>query len=116
MKGFTKLEEAVLLTICGRSSDDQAVLDSQLETASVRNRNNTGAGFYTHFDVSKKTLPLHQNLLDDVWASVKGFAQPMGFILWLKGGYADHLEGFTIADSTAGLDLSALTFEVLPHS
>lgn len=40
----------------------------------------------------------------------------MGFLLWLKDGYADHLEGFSIDDTTTDLNLSALTFEMLPNS
>jgi len=48
------------------------------------------------------------------WARIDGFKQPFGFILWLEDGYADCLEGFTIEDSTVGLDLAALTFEFKP--
>ena len=34
----------------------------------------------------------------------------MGFILWIKDGYADCLEGFTVDDSTVGLDLATMNF------
>ena len=37
-------------------------------------------------------------------------ARPMGFILWVKDGYADCLEGFTVDDSTVGLDLATMNF------
>jgi len=37
----------------------------------------------------------------------------MGFILWLKDGYADCLEGFTVVDSTVGIDLTTLSFEIM---
>jgi hypothetical protein len=46
------------------------------------------------------------------WAKIDGLENPVGFILWLKNGYVDCLEGFTTVDSTAGMDLAALTFEI----
>jgi hypothetical protein len=36
----------------------------------------------------------------------------MGFILWLKDGYAHCLEGYGYADSTVGIDLEKITFEL----
>ena len=36
----------------------------------------------------------------------------MGFILWIKGGYLDFLEGYTFADSTVDLDLKTLKFKL----
>jgi hypothetical protein len=36
----------------------------------------------------------------------------MGFILWLKDGYAHCLEGYAYADSTVGIDLEKITFEL----
>ena len=36
----------------------------------------------------------------------------MGFVLWLQDGYADCLEGFTVDDSTVGIDFTALTFDL----
>jgi hypothetical protein len=118
MIGFTKLEEAILRDLCARFPDEQAALTAQLMTAKVRSRENTGVGFYTSFDVARADLaPLGgQRMRHASWVRVDGLDNPMGFILWLEGGFADCLEGFTNVDSTVGVDLTALTFEIEPPS
>jgi hypothetical protein len=89
-----------------------------LATATVQSRKNTGAGFYTNFDVSRiGQAPLTgERLRSGGWARVDGLKNQFGFILWLKDGYAGCLEGFTVDDSTVGLDLAALIFEIEPIS
>jgi hypothetical protein len=116
MIGFTKLEEAILRDLYARFPDERTVLSAQLMTAKVRSRENTGAGFYTSFDVDRSRLtPLTgEGLRVGGWATVSGLENPMGFILWLKGGYADCLEGFTTVDSTVDINLTAVVFEVIP--
>ena len=37
----------------------------------------------------------------------------MGFILWLKDGYAVCLEGYSYAENTTGIALEAVGFEIL---
>ena len=44
------------------------------------------------------------------WVHIDGLDNPMGFILWLKDGYADCLEGFTVDDSTVGIELATISF------
>ena len=40
----------------------------------------------------------------------------MGFILWLKEGYAECLEGYSYGESTTAIALDVASFEVLPLS
>jgi len=111
MEGFTKLEEAALLDVCLQCTTDQAAaLTLQLSTAKIRSRENTGAGVYTRFDVARDGPIPGECKLPNVWTCVEGLTQPMGFILWVKDGYADCLEGFTVDDSTVGLDLATMNF------
>jgi hypothetical protein len=37
----------------------------------------------------------------------------MGFILWLREGYADCLEGYCHDESTEGLDFERMEFELV---
>jgi hypothetical protein len=45
-------------------------------------------------------------------ARLDGLEHGMGFILWLKEGYADCLEGYSYGESTTGIILEAASFEV----
>jgi hypothetical protein len=46
------------------------------------------------------------------WTQIDNFKNPIGFILWLRNGYADCFEGYTVTDSTVGLDLATINFAV----
>ncbi len=112
---FTTLERAVLAAICDMYSEDRAALEAQLSTATLLSRENTGAGFYTRFAVDRASSPAigGMRLRNGPEAKIRGLEHGMGFILWLKEGYADCLEGYSYADSTTGVVLEATSFEIL---
>ena len=112
---FTALERAVLRAICEMHSADQTALEAQLSTANVLSRENTGAGFFTRFVVDHDSGAAvgGARLKDGPGARIEGLDHGMGFILWLKEGYADCLEGYSFADSTTGIDLERVGFEIL---
>jgi hypothetical protein len=112
MLSLTPLERAALSDIGERYPDDRVALEAQLRTAVARSRTNTGAGFYTYLDVDPASPSIGGALRMGGWTTVEGFDDPMGFILWLKNGYADHLEGFTVRDSTTAVDLSQANFSL----
>ncbi|MFZ0422558.1 MAG: hypothetical protein WAL80_06745 [Xanthobacteraceae bacterium] len=112
----TPLEAAVLQEICRQlSPQGRSALEAQIDCISVRYRKNTGAGFYTYFLMRGE--PARQ-IYDDtkvctVTAKINGLRDALGFILWLRDGYVDHLEGYTMAlEGTSGMDLAALDFEL----
>jgi hypothetical protein len=111
---FTPLEQAVLTAICEMYSSDQAALEIQLSTATLLSRENTGAGFYTRFKVERGSSAA----IRGEWprsgpeAKIDGLDDGMGFILWLKEGYADCLEGYSYAESTTQIILETVLFEV----
>lgn len=115
---LTALEMAVLLEHCKQMPpEDRAALEEQINGISVMSRKNTGAGFYTYFAIGKREAqPIKFDVKRcHVSATINGIDDALGFILWLKDGYVDHLEGFTMAlDSTEGMDLGALRFELAP--
>ena len=123
---FTSLEWAVLRAICENYPDDLTALESQLLTASVRKRENTGKGFFTrisierdpriavHARASAKDGPKARDMRNGPSARLDALRYGMGFILWLENGFADCLEGYCYGpDSTTWLDLAALDFEIL---
>jgi hypothetical protein len=113
--GFTPLEKAVLDGICAAYLGDQPSLRAQLATAAVKNRENTGCGFFTHFVVDLDSAsPLQgDRYRDGGSAKIEPLKHGMGFILFLKKGYADCLEGYSYAnESTANPDFADVNFEI----
>jgi hypothetical protein len=113
--GFTPLEQAVLRAICELHPVDRASLEGQLSTAIVLSRENTGAGFYTRFSIepSSDIAIGGESLRRGPAARIDGLVYGMGFILWLKEGYADCLEGYSYEESTTRTALERIGFEIL---
>lgn len=114
---LTPLELAVIQTICDKYPDDQSSIAAQLSTAKVVRRENTGAGFYTYFEVQRSPdvaigTARPRDLRDGPPATVAGLEYGMGFILWLKDGYFSNLEGYSYEESTTEIDFIAVKFEI----
>jgi hypothetical protein len=112
----TPLEKAVLLAFSEQlAPEDCESFTLQAAALTVRRRENTGAGFYTHFDVGADSVirPLPDLRALSVEAEVEGLSDGLGFILWVTQGRIDHLEGYTFGDSTEDLDLTTLKFKVI---
>jgi hypothetical protein len=115
MPHFTTLEQAALDEIC-KHAHERPALEGQLATAKVSRRKNSGIGFITYFEVDRNGPPLtgKWRVLGNVAATIEGFERPLLVALFMsKDGYADMLEATTAGDSTIGIDLSALRFEIV---
>jgi hypothetical protein len=117
MVGLSPLEAAVLQEHCNQlGPQDAAALRAQISDVSVLSRKNTGAGFFTYFSIEKDSVPQIRSDTRDccVAAKINGVENALGFILWLKDGYIDFLEGYTMAleGGTSDLDFAALDFEL----
>jgi hypothetical protein len=112
MLHFTALERASLEEICRQQGDARKTLESQLATATVTRRENSGAGFFTYLEVDRIAAPAMNlgKVLGRVAASIDGFEDPLLLMLFMREGYADMLEGAAIRDSTVDLDVSTLRF------
>lgn len=86
-----------------------------MSTAVVLSRENTGAGFYTRFSIERTyQTPIEgERQRRGPEVRIDGLEHGMGFILWLKEGYADCLEGYCYGESTAGIALERAGFEIL---
>jgi hypothetical protein len=114
---LTPLERAVFEFICESLPEDSAALRVQVAIARIRSRKNTGSGFFTYFDIDRTAPPIGEgkprDMRDGPFASVQGAAHGMGFILWLRDGFADCLEGYCYGvDDTKAWDLENLSFEL----
>jgi len=111
---FTPLERAVLRAIYEKESVDRCALEAQLSTATVIQRENTGAGFYTQIAVQRDSVSSigGERLRSGPMVTVEGLEHGMGFVLWLKDGLADCLEGYCYGESTTGIDFGQVSFEL----
>ncbi|MCI0184656.1 hypothetical protein [Sulfoacidibacillus ferrooxidans] len=80
--------------------DDEtlAKLRKQFGASAVRSRDLTGAGFYTHFELNDESLRLVGRPsfhFGDVIANKGDGDDLLGFVLFVKDGFLDYLEGYT---------------------
>jgi hypothetical protein len=81
----------------------------------VGKRENSGGGFFTTINVSGDTIPVSGPAVlgNKTHARVAGLEYGLGFVLFLKDGRLNLLEGFAWGpESTVGLDLGDLQFEI----
>jgi hypothetical protein len=115
MSDFTALELAALHSIFAETPEWEDGLLRQLEGATVVERDNSGGGFFTTIGVAEDMAPVDtpRVLGNETYAKVEGMEYGLGFILFMKDGRFDFLEGYSYAgDGTSSLDLENLNFEI----
>lgn len=115
MIGANDLERAVLAAIAAQNPHLQRALEAQFAASTVINRENSGAGFFTHFRVDRANAPavLSEKTLGDVEADIVGLPEPMTFLMFIERGYAVMLEGTALDGDTSELDFDAAVFSLL---
>jgi len=103
---LTPLEAEVLKWLLAGEDSILAALREQFASASILSRNLTGHGFYLNFIVSTSVTRLHEKFhvkpdfcFGDVKASIDSLEHGAGFLLWVKSGVLDFLEGYTYDES-----------------
>lgn len=114
MVRFTALELAALHSIFSEAPELASGLERQLSTATVTERENSGRGFFTTIAVADDAHRVNSPpvLGYETHAHVNGMEYGLGFVLFVKDGALSLLEGYALAGSTSGLDLTDLAFEV----
>ncbi len=108
------LENAILQAIRSAKPEIAPALDEQLRNVVVSSRENTGAGFLTTMQpANTKTLIPQTRAIGNIFAKIAGMQDPMTFVLFIKDGIIDTLEGASIDESTAAVDFSAVKFEMI---
>lgn len=100
--GLTELERRVMEMLLAGDHPMLETLRQQFQHANVAKREYTGVGFFTHFEVPADVRRLPNNrsfeLRDVFGASPDGPQREFGFILFIRDGVIDFLEGFTFYD------------------
>jgi len=95
------LERCVMDMILAGDDPTLEVLREQFNAAECTERTLTGAGFYTKFSVPSaipRVTGRKLSHLGDVKAEVEGMQHGAGFVLHLREGAIDYLEGFSYDD------------------
>ncbi|HEX8643967.1 MAG TPA: hypothetical protein VF702_08650 [Allosphingosinicella sp.] len=115
MSTFTEMERAALRAIFAETPALSSELERQLDSARVTKRENSGGGFFTDIEVAEEAprVECPTVLGYATHARVEGLEHGLGFVLFMKGGKLQLLEGFAWGpESTASLDLDNLPFEI----
>jgi len=100
MDDLTKLERAVLDMLLAGELPAAETLRAQVRVGRVVERRITGVGFFTTFAVPPDAPRVHGSFqLGDVLARIEGLSHGAGFVLWVKNGALDMLEGYTFDES-----------------
>jgi hypothetical protein len=109
---LNKLEKAVLEEMITRNPVDAAALNLQVKRAAVSRRENTGAGFYTYFELLDFHEVITNRIISDVYGKIDKLINPMIFVLFTESGHIKMLEGAATAENTTSIDFSKVSFEI----
>lgn len=113
---FYELEAAVLDAIALQYPTHVHDLRTQFQNAHVISRHNSGAGFFTHFEVARRKAPAVMVLgpIGNVNARLDEIVVPMTFLVFTNDGYAKMLEGALAGDDgTTHIDFSKVQYRLL---
>ena len=95
----SRLEDTLIKALLIGDDPILALLRKQYTMSSVKSREFTGAGFYTHFSVdaqAPRVKPLNF-VIDDLFLEMEGVENGALAMLFVRGGAIDFLEAVTIA-------------------
>src|SRR5690349_20769287 len=98
MEGLNAFEQAVLDKLLVGDHPALATLRAQAARAWVVSREHSGVGFFCTFEVpadAPRLEALGRFTVDDVNAEVSGLAHGAGFVLFVREGRLDMMEGFS---------------------
>lgn len=94
LAGLTDLEADVLALIVKAHPQYGEALEAQLATARIASRRMTGLGFFLNFAVGDAPLLEPASFqLNEVYGQVAGLEHGAGFVLYVRAGKIDFLEG-----------------------
>ena len=102
---FEKFESEIMEHIIAEDPAISHILENQYKSAKITNRDFTGRGFFTKFEVCDKSLKLLDNpncILGITQAKMEGLKYGVGFILFVKDGLISTLECYTYDEPWSG--------------
>ncbi len=118
MEGLNPLEQAVLDKLLTGNEPELISLRAQAHRARLRSRRETGAGFVSYFDVPPDVDRLGRSTFHfgDVNATMKGLSHGAGFVLFIKDGQLDRLEGYSYDEPwPSKVGSFQLTYQTFPR-
>jgi hypothetical protein len=101
MEILNEFESAVLTKLLEGDHPVLAALRAQVERARVKSREYSGAGFFCSFEVPSDVphLALQEGFyFGDVDADMDGLEHGAGFVVYVRDGYLDFLEGYSYGE------------------
>lgn len=96
VKALTDLERAALELLLAGNHPVLEALRRQYQHARLLRRATDGAGFHCYFEVDSGVPLVAQDFeLGDVQADLPGLVNGAGFLLFVRGGRLDTLQGFS---------------------
>jgi len=98
-----KFEIAVMTKIISENPELSTKLKKQYDSAIIVNREFTGVGFFTTFEITDKTSRLENYLnleLGNTQARIEGLEFGAGFVLFVRNGLIELLECFSYGGET----------------
>jgi len=95
---ITGFDRTILDALLVGELPELAILRAQASVADLRERKMTGVGFFTNFSIPPDAPRLDvvgQRVISGVGAELEGVAHGVGFLLFVRNGQLDVLEGFT---------------------
>jgi hypothetical protein len=95
---FESFENDVMRTILENKFEEIDILKEQYRNSQVLKREFTGCGFFSNFivnDIEKKLRFENYNMKLSCLGELEGVKDGVGFILFIKDGFIDFLEGYT---------------------
>ena len=95
---ITEFDRTILDALLAGDLLELAILRAQAGVADVRERKMTGVGFFTTFSIPPDAPRLDvagQRVISGVGAELEGVNHGVGFLLFVRNGQLDVLEGFT---------------------
>jgi hypothetical protein len=98
IEGLDRLERAVIEMLLSGDHPVLVALREQARSCRATTRERTGAGFYCHFQVPREaalSLTKRDFRIGDVVADIQGLEHGAGFVLFIRNGCLDLLEGYS---------------------
>jgi hypothetical protein len=98
---LNKLEREAMELLLADDHEWLSLLRDQYESARIKSKEYTGAGFYIFFEVSGNAPRLPDRCkfeLGDIFAEIEGLKYGAGFTLFIENGVIDNLEGYTYGE------------------
>lgn len=98
---FIKFENDVMQKILHEDNALYEQLSKQYKCAVITNREFSGCGFFTKFNILDESLRLKDFMnieLGNTRAIIEGIKNGIGFVLFIRNGFITTLEGYTYDD------------------